>query len=203
MNVLRNKAKHITYSKTCVKETLSKIPKIGFQDRLSLLNAGQKYCRMLQWHSAMLSTFIKVLFVIKRFILSIFELPFYTGFTVLAYYLLVGRKTVWIPISWLFLLFKNRLYNVEKEETSALIKLIRYVVCRTVVCKMPWERETIKLTVFCFLYKHLNYSALPILMYNCCYCSFFYCCLYCCFHRCLILSVPCSHNTGRGTLERF
>ena len=35
-----------TYSKTCVKESLSKRPKIGFQDQLSL-NAGQKYCRML------------------------------------------------------------------------------------------------------------------------------------------------------------
>ena len=34
-------------SKTCVKRPLSKRPKIGFQDQLSL-NAGQKYCRMLQ-----------------------------------------------------------------------------------------------------------------------------------------------------------
>ena len=42
--------------------------KIGFQDRLSL-NAGQKYCRMLQWeHSAILSTFIKLPFVIKTFV---------------------------------------------------------------------------------------------------------------------------------------
>ena len=40
-------------------------PKIGFQYRLSL-NAGQKYCRMLQGeHSAILSTFIKLTFVIK------------------------------------------------------------------------------------------------------------------------------------------
>ena len=70
------------YSKTCVKRPLSKRPKIGFQDRLSL-NAGQKYCRMLQGeHSAMLSTFIKLPFVIKTFVLSIFEWPFYTGFTV-------------------------------------------------------------------------------------------------------------------------
>ena len=30
------------YSKTCVKRPLSKRPKIGFQDQLSL-NAGQKY----------------------------------------------------------------------------------------------------------------------------------------------------------------
>ena len=57
--------------------------KIGFQNQLSL-NAGQKYCRMLQWeHSAILSTFIMLSFVIKSFVLSIFELPFYTGFTVL------------------------------------------------------------------------------------------------------------------------
>ena len=33
-------------------------------------------------HSAILSTFIKLLFVIKIFVLSIFEWPFYTGFTV-------------------------------------------------------------------------------------------------------------------------
>ena len=60
---------------------LSKRPKIGFRDHLSL-NAGQKYCRM---HSATLSTFIKLPFVIKTFVLSIFEWPFYTGFTVHVY----------------------------------------------------------------------------------------------------------------------
>ena len=39
---------------------------------------------MLQWeHSAILSTFIKLPFVIKIFVLSIFEWPFYTGLTVL------------------------------------------------------------------------------------------------------------------------
>ena len=37
----------LIYSKTCVKRPLSKRPKIGFQDQF-LLNAGQKYCRMLQ-----------------------------------------------------------------------------------------------------------------------------------------------------------
>ena len=51
---------------------------------MGLLNAGQKYCRMLQGeHSALLSTFIKLPFVIKIFVLSIFERPFYTGLTVL------------------------------------------------------------------------------------------------------------------------
>ena len=52
------------------------------QDQLSL-NSGQKYCRMLPLeHSAILSTFIKLPFVIKIFVLSIFEWPFYTGYTV-------------------------------------------------------------------------------------------------------------------------
>ena len=54
----------------------------GFQYRLSL-NAGQTYCRMLQReHSAILLTSIKLPFVIKTVVLSIFEWPFYTGFTV-------------------------------------------------------------------------------------------------------------------------
>ena len=67
------------YSKTCVKQPLAKRPKIGFQAQL-WLNAGKKYCRMLQGeHSAIFSTFIKLPIVIKIFVLSIFELPFYTG----------------------------------------------------------------------------------------------------------------------------
>ena len=53
------------------------------KDQLSL-NAGQKYCRMHQGeHAAILSSFIKLPFVIKIFVLSIFEWPFHTGFTVL------------------------------------------------------------------------------------------------------------------------
>ena len=52
------------YSRICVKRPLSKSQKIGFEDQLSL-DAGQKYCRMLQGeHSAILSTFIKLPFVI-------------------------------------------------------------------------------------------------------------------------------------------
>ena len=75
----------VCVSKTCVKRPLTKRPKISFQDQFSL-NAGQKYCRMLQGeHSAILSTFIKLPFVIKIFVLSIFECAFYTGFTVHAY----------------------------------------------------------------------------------------------------------------------
>ena len=66
-------------SKTCVERPLSKRPNIGFQDQLSL-NAGHKHCRMLQGeHSAILSTFIKLPFVIKT--MSIIEWPFYKDFT--------------------------------------------------------------------------------------------------------------------------
>ena len=72
------------YSKTCLKRPIKRRLKIGFQDRFSL-NAGQKYCRMLQEeHSAIPSTFIKLSFVIKTVFLSIFEWPFKTGFTVYA-----------------------------------------------------------------------------------------------------------------------
>ena len=52
-------------------------PKIGFQDRLSL-NAGQKYCRMLQYFRPSLSYHLSL-----RPFLSIFEWPLKTGFTVL------------------------------------------------------------------------------------------------------------------------
>ena len=67
-----------SYNKTCLKQPLKKKTKIGFQDRLSL-NAGQKYLRE---HSALLSTFIKLPFVFKTFVLSIFEWLLKTGFTV-------------------------------------------------------------------------------------------------------------------------
>ena len=55
---------------------------MGFQDQL-LLNAGQKYCRMLQReHSAILSTCIKLPHGFKTFVLSVFEWPLKTAFTV-------------------------------------------------------------------------------------------------------------------------
>ena len=57
--------------------------KIVFQDHLSL-DAGQKYSRMLRGeHSAILPTFIKLPFVSKIFVLTIFEWPLKTGFTVI------------------------------------------------------------------------------------------------------------------------
>ena len=74
------------YSKTCLKQPLSKRQKIGFQDYL-LLNAGHKYCRMLQReHSAIPWTFIKLPSVINILVFSIFEWPLKPGFTVLTSY---------------------------------------------------------------------------------------------------------------------
>ena len=84
IQVLFKKMKTLTYSCT-VKPVLSghskTRPKIDFQDQLSL-NAGQEYCRMLQGeHSAILSTLIKLSFVIK--FCFVFEWPLKTGLTVL------------------------------------------------------------------------------------------------------------------------
>ena len=59
-----------------------RIPKIDYQDRLSL-NAGQKVLQNApREHSAILSTYIKPPFVFKNFVLSIFGRPFKTDFTV-------------------------------------------------------------------------------------------------------------------------
>ena len=96
------------YSKTRLyKRSLSKRPKIGFQDQL-WLNAGRKYYRMLQGeHSAILSTCIELPHGFKTFILSIFEWPFKTGFTVFKINTLISSITylhilknyqVWDPL---------------------------------------------------------------------------------------------------------
>ena len=72
----------LIYNCDLSKTAILKKTKIGFQDQLSL-NAGQKYYRMLQGeHSAILLTFIKLPFVFKIFVLSIFEWLLKTGFTV-------------------------------------------------------------------------------------------------------------------------
>ena len=63
------------YSKTCLKQPLRRRPNIGFEDRL-LLNAGQKYCRMLQETCIRLPSFFKI------FVLLFFEWPLKTGLTV-------------------------------------------------------------------------------------------------------------------------
>ena len=85
--------KKITNSTTCIKRPLSKRPKIGFHNQL-LLNLGQKYCRVLPLeHSAILSTFIKLVIVTNIFVLSIYEWSFYTGFSVQAKILTLSNSS--------------------------------------------------------------------------------------------------------------
>ena len=48
-------------------------------------------------HSAILSTFIKLPFVIKIFVLSIFEWPLYTGFAVYHFFVKFHTKTICEP----------------------------------------------------------------------------------------------------------
>ena len=75
-NLFRAPASLILHLNLCKTATL-KNSKIGFQDQLSHI-VGQKYYR-----STLLSTFIKIPFVIKVFVATNFEWPYYTGFTVL------------------------------------------------------------------------------------------------------------------------
>ena len=73
---------------SCVKRPFSKMPKIGFQDHLSL-NADQKHCRMLQGeHSAILSTFINKLPIVIKIFFSIFSDRFKQVLTVVTAYAL-------------------------------------------------------------------------------------------------------------------
>ena len=63
------------YSKTCVKRPLSKRQKIVFKTDYRLMQVKSIA------DSAILSTFVKLSFVFKDIVLSIFRWPFYTGFT--------------------------------------------------------------------------------------------------------------------------
>ena len=69
------------YSKTCVKQPLSKRPKMVFKTSYRLMQVNS-----IGEYSALLLIFIKLLLVIKISVLSIFEWPFYAGFTVYAKY---------------------------------------------------------------------------------------------------------------------
>ena len=91
---MREYGKILPYTVKPVKTATLKKTKNSFQDGL-LHNAGQMYCRMLKReHSAILWTFIKLSGVIKNFILSIFEWPFYTGFTVYVTLQLISLHSV-------------------------------------------------------------------------------------------------------------
>ena len=74
---------HVTYSKTCETATLKKTTKWCslFKTNYRLMQV-KSVAECPKEHSAILSTFIKLPFDIQIFVLSNFEQPFYTGFTV-------------------------------------------------------------------------------------------------------------------------
>ena len=72
-------------------------------------------------HSAILSTFIKLTFVINIFVLSIYELPLKTGFTVGVYY------------SKLFFLFLVSMSTQNTHVSIACLLTITYL-CHLLIC---------------------------------------------------------------------
>ena len=70
------------YSKTCVKRLLSKSRKMVFKTIYRLMQVKSVAECSKGEPSAILSTFTKLPFVIEIYVLSIFEWPFFTGFTV-------------------------------------------------------------------------------------------------------------------------
>ena len=86
-------------------------PKFGFKYQLPH-NVGQKYCRMLHGeHSALLSTFIKLPFSIKTFVLSIFKWLLKTGFTV------YSKCTIVLRVQRIKFLPK-KLYNFSEDRVA-------------------------------------------------------------------------------------
>ena len=108
------------YSKTCLKPPLKK-EQVGFQYRSSL-NAGQKYCRMLQGeHSTILLTFIKLPFSIKTFVLFIFK-------WVLLYIL---HFVYLIPVDHVIALYPYKAQHADELTfpKDAVINVNKYITC--------------------------------------------------------------------------
>ena len=81
------------YSKTCLKLPL-KTTKNWFLRPIIALGRSKVLQNAQREHSAVLLTFIKLPFVFKTFVLSIFEWPLKTGFTVYSTnYIRASRET--------------------------------------------------------------------------------------------------------------
>ena len=99
----------VTYSKTCVKRSLSKRPKISFQDKSSL-KAGQ--------------TFIELPFVLQTLVLSIFKHGCFTQDLLYAQNTLSGPSNTYqfgesIPNFWLL---DGNFYYIEILLEHSVIK---------------------------------------------------------------------------------
>ena len=92
-----------------------RISTFGFQAWISL-NAGQKYCRMLQGElSAILLTYIKLSFVLKTFVMSICEWPlkFLCTPICVSYFILGLNRTAWFPSRINFHLYVVAFFTFE------------------------------------------------------------------------------------------
>ena len=130
--------------KTFVLPIFEWLLKTCFQDQLSL-NAGPKYCRMLQGeHSAILLTFIKLPFAIKTFVLSIFEWLLKTGFTVLTP---VGTTLIMTSMQRVYAIL-HTLYKDYLSQIFSLVQLMAISIewvwkinlcyaCKTLLCNPP------------------------------------------------------------------
>ena len=112
------------------KRPLSKRPKIGFKTNYRLT------CRLKVLQNApALSTFIKLPFVIQIFVLSIFERPFYTGFTVSATWCYLNNKKYSI-----FALIKiSSPLSLPLYNMSGCQSLLKYLSLYCNFCKFSWE----------------------------------------------------------------
>ena len=73
-------------------------------------------------HSAILSTFIKLPFVMKIFVLSIFEWPFYTGFTVYLNWSSWWIRIIVTLLSSKCLFIGTYYYLLQMEDDSYIMK---------------------------------------------------------------------------------
>ena len=69
------------YNKTCLKRPLKKKAKHWFSRQIIAKCRSKVLQNAPREHSAILLSFIKLPFVVKIFVLSVFEWPFKTGFT--------------------------------------------------------------------------------------------------------------------------
>ena len=113
MGTFYKKAHNDLLNRTKVTETVKPVlsghskrtPNIGFQQYRSSLNAGQKYCRMLQVKDLECSKLrtthlsIKLSFSIKTLVLPIFKWSLKTGFTVF-WFLQIQQTFAMGDIGW-------------------------------------------------------------------------------------------------------
>ena len=101
---------HLVYSKTCVKRPLSKRPKIGIQDQLSL-NACSKGS-ILQSFRPSLNYHLSF----KIFVLSILEWPFYIGLTV--YHRSAKITLLFVCLFDLILYVPSTIFQLNRDRSS-------------------------------------------------------------------------------------